>query len=73
MRKRRPSLQFLRAAEQRNDLLRRILQQLQVRADQFERRQQVRVDLFVVLAEGVAAGEGDAPVALAEEAEELRR
>ncbi len=49
------------------------VQQLQVRADQFERRQQVAVDLFVVFAEGVAAGERDAALGFAEEAEEVRR
>ena len=49
------------------------LQQLQVRADQFERGQQVGIDLLVVLEEGVAARESGAPVALAEEAEEMRR
>ena len=68
-----PLAQFLGAPEQRDDLLGRILQQLQVRADQVERGQQVGIDLFVVLAERVAARERDAPVGLAEQAEELRR
>ena len=66
-------VQFLGAPEQRNDLLRRILQQPEVRADQFQRGQQVRVDLLVVLAEGIAAGEGHAPFHLAEETEEVHR
>ena len=43
--------QFDRAALQRNDLHGRILDQLQVRADQFQRGVQVAVDLFVALHE----------------------
>src|ERR1035437_2650128 len=65
-------VQFLGAAKKRDDLLRRILQQPEVGTDQFERGQQVRVNLLIVLAEGVTAGEGDAPVSLAKEAEKLR-
>ena len=61
------------APEQRHDLLGRVLDELQVRADQVERGEQVGIDLLVVLAEGVAAGEGDAAVGLAEQVEELRR
>src|ERR1017187_7796363 len=64
-------VEFLSAAKQRNDLLRRILQQPEVRPDQFERGDEVRVNLLVVLAEGVTAGECDPPVSLAEQAEEL--
>ena len=44
-----------------------------MRADQFQGGQQVRVDLLVVLAEGIPAGEGHAPFHLAEETEEVHR
>ena len=42
-----------------------------MRADEIQRGQQVRVDLFILFAERVAALEGHAPLGVAEEAEEL--
>ena len=46
---RRP--QFVRAAEQRNDFLRSILDQLQMAGQQIERRQKIRVNLPMLLHE----------------------
>jgi len=60
-----------RAPDQRHDLFRRVLQQLEMRPDQIQRGPQVRVDLVILLAEPVASLEGHAPFGVAEKPEEL--
>jgi hypothetical protein len=67
----RSAPEFQGAPDERQDLVGRVLDHLEMRPDEIERGQQVGVDLFILVAERVAALKGHAPLGVAEKAEEL--